>query len=319
MERMYFIGVDTKGSQIRRIFPRWAEILGLDAELVGIDIAIGAEPDAFRKAVATIAADRRGRGALVTTHKVSIHRYAADAFHELDRWATLCGEVSCIARRDGRLYGWAKDPITSWQAFVAVAGDGYFGRHPEAQVLCLGAGGSGTAFTSRLLLADPPPAKITLTNRSPERLSVVREIHARLGSSVPVEYRSVRDPEDSDALLGQLPPHSVVVNATGLGKDRPGSPITDAAEFPLSAIVWEFNYRGELRFLEQARRQADSRGLIVEDGWRYFLLGWSAHIAEVFQLDVGPERLAELASAAEPLRGPSVPSRTPLTSDLCTS
>ncbi|HET7727629.1 MAG TPA: hypothetical protein VFK54_09910 [Candidatus Limnocylindrales bacterium] len=302
MDRMYFVGVDTTGSQIRRIFPRWAELLGLDAELVGIDIPLGAEADAFREAMATIATDPASRGGLVTTHKVSVYRHALQAFHELDRWATLCGEVSCVARRDGRLHGWAKDPITSWEAFVAIAGPDYFARYRDAEVLCLGAGGSGTAFTARLLVADHPPARITVTNRSPERLSIVRELHARIGSQVAVEYRSVELPEDSDTLVGRLPPHSVVVNATGLGKDRPGSPITDAAEFPVGAIAWEFNYRGDLQFLEQARRQADARRLTVEDGWRYFLEGWASHVAEVFGLAIGAERFAELAAAAAELQ-----------------
>ena len=47
----------------------------------------------------------------------------------------------------------------------------------------------------------------------------------------------------------------MVVNATGLGKDSPGSPISDAATFPNGGIAWDFNYRGELLFLEQALSQ----------------------------------------------------------------
>jgi shikimate 5-dehydrogenase len=57
-----------------------------------------------------------------------------------------------------------------------------------------------------------------------------------------------------------------MVNATGLGKDGPGSPITDAAPFPEWGYAWDFNYRGDLVFLEQARRQQTARRLHVEDG-----------------------------------------------------
>lgn len=302
MERMYFIGVDTSGSQIRRIFPRWAQALGLVAELIGRDIPLGASPDAFRQAVDELQADPFARGALVTTHKVSIYRYAGDRFAELDRWSQLCGEVSCIAKRNGRLLGSAKDPITSWQAFVDIAGADYFARHPDAEVLCLGAGGSGTAFTTRLLEVKPGPARITVTNRSPERLQVVHEIHRRAGAAVPVEYRAVSRIEESDALVSALPPYSIVVNATGLGKDRPGSPISDAARFPQHGIAWEFNYRGDLVFLELARRQAAERDLRVEDGWRYFLYGWASHIGEVFGLDIDGMTFDRLAALAEPLR-----------------
>jgi shikimate 5-dehydrogenase len=92
------------------------------------------------------------------------------------------------------------------------------------------------------------------------------------------------------------------VNATGLGKDRPGSPLPGDALFPLGAVVWEFNYRGTLEFLAQARAQEDERGLTVVDGWRYFLHGWSQVIAEIFDLDLPAERLDQLADAAEVVR-----------------
>ena len=96
------------------------------------------------------------------------------------------------------------------------------------------------------------------------------------------EYVPTPRPEDNDAVMRTLPPGSLVVNATGLGKDAPGSPITDAAPFPDRGTAWDFNYRGDLVFLDQARRQSVDRHLHVEDGWRYFIHGWLAVIAEVF-------------------------------------
>ncbi len=66
----------------------------------------------------------------------------------------------------------------------------------------------------------------------------------------------------------------------------PGSPITDAAPFPERGYAWDFNYRGDLVFLEQARRQAAARHLHVEDGWLYFIHGWLAVIAEVFHREI---------------------------------
>ena len=104
-------------------------------------------------------------------------------------------------------------------------------------------------------------------------------------------------------MLRRLTPGSLVVNATGLGKDAPGSPVTDAAVYPQDGIVWEFNYRGDLVFLRQARAQAAARNLQVEDGWTYFIHGWTRVIAEVFHLDIPVDgekfgRLCELAAAA---------------------
>ena len=99
-----------------------------------------------------------------------------------------------------------------------------------------------------------------------------------------------------------MPVGSLVVNATGLGKDAPGSPLTGACRFPEKAYVWELNYRGDLVFLEQARAQAQQRSLNVHDGWVYFIHGWTRVIAEVFDVDIptsGPgfERLSETARA----------------------
>ncbi|MGH8871629.1 MAG: shikimate dehydrogenase family protein [Acidimicrobiia bacterium] len=302
MRKMYFIGVSTGGSSIMRLFPEWAEALGLEAEIVGIDLPLGGPESGYRDALEAVLADPLAWGALVTTHKVSIFRHSSDMFDTLDEWARLCGEISCIAKRDGTIEGYAKDPITSWRSFVEIVGADYFARHRGAEVLCLGAGGSGAAFTSRLLTIDAPPSRIVLTNRSPERLETVREIHSRVGSDIEVDYRPVTDPADTDRLIIRLPPRSIVVNATGLGKDRPGSPITDQAVFPEDGIVWDFNYRGSLEFLDQARTQASTRNLIIEDGWRYFLHGWSEHIAEVFDLQLSRAEFTGLAAIAETLR-----------------
>jgi hypothetical protein len=88
-----------------------------------------------------------------------------------------------------------------------------------------------------------------------------------------------------------------------MGKDRPGSPITDGGQFPRNGAAWEINYRGELDFWHQAKAQEESRGVLVEDGWLYFLHGWSQHIAEVLHIDMDEaifERLASLAADLKP-------------------
>ena len=88
--------------------------------------------------------------------------------------------------------------------------------------------------------------------------------------------------------MAGLKPSSLVINATGLGKDVPGSPITDAGLFPQQGIAWDLNYRGDLVFLDQARRQQLKRNLQAENGWTYFLYGWTQVIAEVFDIDIPP-------------------------------
>ena len=98
-------------------------------------------------------------------------------------------------------------------------------------------------------------------------------------------------------------PHSVIINATGMGKDTPGSPITWDGKFPMDSIAWEFNYRGELDFLHQALAQVESRKVIVEDGWLYFVHGWTQVVAQVLHFDLTPELFDKLNQAASSVRG----------------
>ena len=128
-------------------------------------------------------------------------------------------------------------------------------------------------------------------------------MHDALGTAPGlISYQSVASTHDSDALVEALPPGSLVVNATGLGKDRPGSPLSDDVVFPVNAYVWEFNYRGSLEFVHQAMTQAEARNLDLIDGWRYFIHGWSQVIADVFELELTAETIEELAQAAEAVR-----------------
>ena len=296
---MLFIGVSTSGSSIFELFPRWAEILRIDASIEGYDVPLGAPPDAFHAAVEHIARDPVARGALVTTHKVDVYKHAGELFVDLDMNARLCREISCISKRNGALVGHAKDPVTAGRTLSEfLSRDHWAGG---AHVLCLGAGGAGTAIAVHLAGGEPAPREVVVTDTDAGRLETLRSVLGELGaSSHRVEHVSSVD--ENDVLLEALPPRSLVVNATGLGKDAPGSPISDGAVFPEHGLVWELNYRGDLRFCAQARRQQEDRRLEIHDGWRYFLHGWSEVIAEVFHLELTPERFDQLAAAAESQR-----------------
>ena len=87
-----------------------------------------------------------------------------------------------------------------------------------------------------------------------------------------------------------------------MGKDTPGSPVTDEGIFPRCGIAWEFNYRGELDFMHQALRQVKSRELRVEDGWVYFLHGWSQVVVEALHVELTRELFACLDEAASSVR-----------------
>jgi len=304
---MYFIGVTATASSINRVFPLWLPILGIaDAELIGIDIPLGSDPVVLRDVVSFIGSDHLSHGALVTTHKIDVHVACADLFDEVDASAEALGEVSCIWKRDGKLIGSALDVATSGSAAKAFVPRGHWARS-KAEVLLLGAGGAATALMCYLL--DPAhgldrPRRITATSRRLERLERIRGVHDRQGFDVKLDLHQAMDPGINDAAAERLPDGSLVVNATGLGKDAPGSPLSDSASFPRQGLAWDFNYRGQLVFLDQARSQAKERGLVVEDGWSYFIHGWSRHIARVFGLDASVIRseVDRLSAVAEQVR-----------------
>jgi shikimate 5-dehydrogenase len=138
----------------------------------------------------------------------------------------------------------------------------------------------------------------------------MRFIHNSFDPKIPIDYVPAPTAEDNDRVLSSVGPSSLVINATGLGKDAPGSPVTDRGIFPENGWVWDFNYRGDLLFLEQARAQKKRRNLNLEDGWLYFIHGWTRVIAEVFHIDIptaGPifDDLSHIAAGERKERGAS--------------
>jgi shikimate 5-dehydrogenase len=311
---MYFIGVSTSRSSIMKVFPLWMRELNRpEVRIEGIDLKLHDEPEAYRHAVLQIKNDALSLGALVTSHKISLLEAARDLFDVLDDHALACGEVSCISKRGDRLEGHAKDPITAGASLDSMLGRHYFSRK-GGHVLALGAGGSTTAILLHFLKkadAKDRPERIVVVNRSPDRLKKLEGMMARFDSTINIEYYCHSNPRDNDRLLLSLPPWSLVINATGMGKDLPGSPITDDAIFPLNSIAWELNYRGDLRFLHQALAQQNSRKVIVEDGWIYFLHGWTSVISQVLHLEISGATFDRLASIAANICTPVMPPRDP--------
>lgn len=237
--------------------------------------------ESYRAAIRRIRDEPCARGALVTTHKVQIYRHAADLFTSFDSDARSLGEVSCIVRREGRLIGIAVDTCASGLAFELIGG--FRGTH----VLIIGAGGAGLALAVYLNRAYAD-VQVTLTDISEERILYVQRVAAGTACVV----------KKAEDILKSLPPGSLIVNATGMGKDRPGCPISEHARFPPESIAWDFNYRGDLKFLDYARQQ-DLRAV---DGSDYFLHGWTQIMSRVFGFPLTPALFDAMAEAADDLR-----------------
>jgi shikimate 5-dehydrogenase len=232
-------------------------------------------------------------------------------FDYLDPYAVICGEVSSISKNGHALEGHAKDPITAGLSLDALLGMGYFGR-TSGDVLCLGAGGSTTAIVLHFAQKKHPsdrPKRIVIVNRSPGRLEHLERIMEQLNTDIECVFHCNAKPQINDKILAQMPEASLIINATGMGKDTPGSPLSNDAQFPKNGIAWELNYRGKLDFLHQALKQVGSRNLTAENGWLYFLHGWTQVIAQVLGVRIEGEMFDRLAAIAGQICTPALQKR----------
>ena len=296
----YFIGVTTKQSSIMKVFPKWAEVLNLQADIQGIDLPLHAPVDEYREVAQFLKNDALSLGALVTTHKLDLFKASRDIFDFIDPLGEKLGEISCISKRDGKYRAHAKDPISSGLALETFVPSDFWTEH-KGEVLLLGAGGSSLAMSlyfAQEKFRDNVPKRITIANRSEPRLLSAEA--ALQGLNDKIEFRFIHSPApcDNDRLVAELPPYSLIVNATGLGKDLPGSPTTDLVSYPRNSLVWEINYRGDLLFMRQAQAQMQTKNLHVEDGWDYFIHGWTQVIEEVFNIEIDFDTLGMLSAIA---------------------
>lgn len=302
LKSFYFIGVTTTKSLIIKLFPLWMKELGFkDIKILPYDLKIHDKPEKYRKIVSQIKHDYNCYGALVTTHKMDLFASAKDVFDYLDYYALLLHELSCISKNGNRLEGYAKDPITAGASFDYFIGKDYFDKS-EAEILIFGAGGSSIATILHLINKREKsnrPRRIIVVNRSQTRLDHIESILKIVKTDISFKLICNSNPEINDKIMKDLPSYSIVINATGMGKDTPGSPVTDKGLFPRNGWVWEFNYRGELDFMHQAEKQVESRGVKVEDGWIYFIHGWTQVLFQAFNIDMQDEIFPRLKNIAD--------------------
>jgi shikimate 5-dehydrogenase len=279
-----FVGVDTGGSRIHREFPAWAARLGRpEWTLRGVDLPPTAPASDYRDLVDAVAANPHVAGAVVTSHKLRLYRAAADRLRRTDTLVDRTLEINALARTtDGGVDGFARDPL----ALAAV-----LPRFDVAgrDVVVYGAGGAGTALLLALTLDvgagwAPGPRSITVVDTDDGALAALRATADRCGLAGRVDLRS---PATAPA---RVPDGALVVNATGLGKDRPGSPLPPGTVLPPTATAWDFNYRGDLTFLADARAQ----GATAVDGWDYFVAGWGAALTAIAGVPFTDDLVADL-------------------------
>lgn len=302
---MYFIGVTTSSSSIMTLFPEWIKVLNNGGAIIkGIDLPIHASKEEYREVVKFIKEDELSLGALVTTHKIDLYEAAKDLFDYLDPYAEIFGELSSISKKNGKLEGYAKDYFSSGLALEAFVPKDFW-KIGGGDLYIMGAGGSAIAIVTYILEKNKGsniPSKVVIANRSQPRLNEIERVIKYVRPEAHVEYFLTPNLTDNTDLLMTIKPNSLIINATGLGKDRPGSPLSDPCEFPELSLIWELNYRGDLRFLHQAVEQKNEKSLHVEDGWIYFIHGWTQVISEVFHVNITAEQFEQIESISSKFR-----------------
>jgi shikimate dehydrogenase len=310
LQRIRYIGVSTAGSRIHQVLPAWAHELGRPLVLDGIDLSLDAPRERYRAVVQSLRDDPEVLGAVITSHKLRVFAAAHDLLACADELASLLHEVNALSTHDGAVVGYARDPLAVARVLPSVLGAHWMPRRSD--VACFGAGGAGSAIALTLLyrMADhvfaareDVPRRLTFVDTDAARLEALRSLLTALPPvRASVVYTQHADARLNDAIIARLPPGSLVINATGLGKDHPGSPLTQHAMFPEGSTAWELNYRGTLEFLATAQTQATTRTVSVHDGWDYFLHGWTQALSPILDIEITAERFAALARAAMPLR-----------------
>jgi shikimate 5-dehydrogenase len=296
MTEVMFVGIGTAASLVHRAMPAWRPLLPVPCSVRGADVPLGSGDEEFRALLERIRADQSLAGAVVTSHKVSMYRAGRERLAWLDPLAVACEEVNAIRSTPRGLYGWARDPVS-----VGRVADRIWPAE-TGEVICLGAGGTARAL-ARHFGASRPGVRFSCADTD---AAAVQRLTGLAGWPV-TGYAGVGPWDD---LVSAAPPGSLIVNATGLGKDRPGSPTTGRVRFPHGSTVWDLNYRGDLAFLREARGQAEGSGLSVHDGWQLFCHGWAAALTVILGMPDDPslgDRFAEAAAGLRPGAGSKPP------------
>ncbi|MCP2163179.1 hypothetical protein [Goodfellowiella coeruleoviolacea] len=283
-----FVGIATAGSLAHAVFRGWAGALDQPWALRGLDLPADTPPPVYRRLLAAMRDNPLVRGAVVTAHKLRLYRACAEELSERDRLVELTGEINTLAT-DGRVAAYANDA----RSLTAI-----LGSPSGSRVVCVGAGGAATALllalhqdVARDIPRPDPPDRLVFADTDPAALDALRAVADRIGARP--ELVHLTGPAD-DLVAGA----TLVVNATGLGKDRPGSPLTDHAPWTPGTVAWDLNYRGDLTFLHQAA----TRGLSTVDGWDYFVAGWAGALTAIAGAPFTPDVLSTLATVAAPHR-----------------
>jgi shikimate 5-dehydrogenase len=302
--RMYFIGVTTTQSIINQIFPLWMEVLNYNMGLECVDISMNADANVYRRYVSEIKKSKSILGALVTTHKIPIYENAKDLFDSLEDSSQKFKEIGCIYKRHNDLIGEATDILTVKVAFDNIWVERGYKNTNDVQICVLGCGGAGVALSYVLLSSSYKNIKkIIMVDINSERIEQAKTVLKPFDIDMKLDYHLSTGISYNDNIVNSLTENAFIINATGVGKDLPGSPVSENVCFPKNCCVWEYNYRGDLKLLEIAKQQGKCNNINIYDGFNYFLYGWSTVISRILNITIDSSLFNILAEKAAHICG----------------
>jgi shikimate dehydrogenase len=305
-----FIGISTAGSSIHAAFPVWAPLLAPGAVLRGVDLPETADPAEFRRLAIAMRDNPLVRGAVITSHKLRMYDAIADLIDHADPVATITHELNAIDTRNG-IRALARDPQSLGILLDAMTPE-WIG--PGRSMICIGSGGAATALMLAMGLdipatitsgqavrraAEARRGSLTILGVDPQALAAVRAVQQRAGiPDTDVTTALATTPTVTGTYTRHAGPGSVIVNATGLGKTTPGSPLARPEDLPHGVLAWDFNYRGPLTFLQQA----EEAGAATMNGWNYFLAGWTAALAAITSTEFTTQLFDQIRTSSTGIR-----------------
>lgn len=293
---MYFVGVSTQYSIINKIFPRWMEVLGFKVRLQGVDIPLNASANIYRNCAKKIKESQNILGALITTHKIAMYSYANDVFDVLSDSAKEFKEIGAIYKRNNMMSGEATDIISVNKAFKSILDKV---NNDNSDFCILGCGGAGIALGYTILkFYNSRFKKIIMTDVNLDRIEQARKVLLSYDKDKKLQLIHVKSVQDNDIIISNISNKSFVVNATGVGKDIQGSPVSNTVQFPYGGCIWEYNYRGNLEYMKQAEQQALEKQLSIYNGFEYFIYGWTTVISRILNINLPQDTFDILSDIA---------------------
>ena len=264
-----FLGRDTTGTLAAKSFPAWMRLFDADCELVCINMSPDSGDQEYVSLLARVRDLKGCAGMMVTSHKVRLYQAAHTSFDRSSSDVELLEEVGGVVVSDKRVVAVSPDAAGFRDEFRQ-----HVNTTSAVDIIVLGGGGASRAI-ALVASALPNVRRIAVTEIDSRRRSELQRWVAWLrirGVNKPID---ILPAEANNELTSNAAPGALVVNASGLGKDSAGSPISRKVKFPFGSIVWDLNYRGELTFLDHANDQADKRDLFVMDGFSLFVKNWT--------------------------------------------